>query len=696
MRASILRGKHAHKSLFLGAVLASALLLITGRSDAVGTRRFVLEQGADFKGGDLTGVAIDSSGRVRPGFDLRHVTLEQAPVIWSAFAREDKSLLLGTGQEGKVLEFRGERVAAEYETGGLVVTSIVEAWGGTVILASLPQGKLWKVERGKLLSFAQLTGIEHIWQLAFDKRKGVLYAATGPDGKLVRIERDGRFEVLFDAPEAHLLSLAVLADGAVVAGTSDKAKLYRIEGPGKVATLYDFGRTEVRAIVVAPNRDIYAIANDIKTTGAALTARPGTSDTPSGPSSSASAPSSSKSKGRGQLWRFSSDGSSELLLDDDSEHFTSLALGKEGQPYVGTGVEGRVYTVNKQRQSVLVADLEARQVSAMLLGGPVAALFSSDASGVHLVNGQGGKQSIWTSKVLDAGIRASYGRVDWEATGAVEVMARSGNTKEPDDTWTAWCAPLRAKGRAGVAEGRYLQLRVRFSVDSEAALTRIEVPFVTDNQRAVVTKIDVAGGGLDRSLGDGVVASGGPITGRNSPELNLDWSVDNPDKDALRYRVYYRLVGMGEWYDLLPPDEVLTKTTYKWDTAALPEGRYRIKVAASDELSNSPDRVTRHEFESGLVTVDNTPPALVDLELLGGRLRGRAVDGVGPIARIELSIAGSNEWIPLRPTDSIFDESAESFDIDVSSWLPLPRKIVAVRAYDSANNYVVRHLLPGQ
>ena len=71
-----------------------------------------------------------------------------------------------------------------------------------------------------------------------------------------------------------------------------------------------------------------------------------------------------------------------------------------------------------------------------------------------------------------------------------------------------------------------------------------------------------------------MVASGGPITGRNSPELNLDWSVDNPDKDTLRYRVYYRLVGMGEWYDLLPPDEVLTKTSYKWDTAALPEGRY--------------------------------------------------------------------------------------------------------------------------
>ena len=166
-----------------------------------------------------------------------------------------------------------------------------------------------------------------------------------------------------------------------------------------------------------------------------------------------------------------------------------MALGKDGQPYVGTGVEGRVYTVNKQRQSVLVADIEARQISALLLGGPVPALFSSDTSGVHLVHGQGGKQSIWTSKVLDAGIRANYGRVDWEASRAVEVagwLATRGDKQSRG-------APLRAKGRTLVPEGRYLQLRVRFAVDSEAALTRIEVPFVTDNQRAVVTKIDVAG-----------------------------------------------------------------------------------------------------------------------------------------------------------------------------------------------------------
>jgi hypothetical protein len=395
------------------------------------------------------------------------------------------------------------------------------------------------------------------------------------------------------------------------------------------------------------------------------------------------------------LLKLGADGVPEILLDDDSEHYTSLALGKDGQPYVGTGVEGRVYSVNAQRQNVLVADLDARQVTAMLLTGPVPALLTSDTAGVHELQGQGGKLALFTSKVLDAGIRANFGRIDWEATGDIEIMARSGNTKEPDDTWSAWSAPLRAAGRATVPPGRYFQLRARFALDKDAILSRVEVPFVTDNQRAIVTRIDVSSNSSERTSGDGMVASGGPIVGRGNPELSVDWSIDNPDKDTLRYRVYYRVVGSNVWYDMLPSDEVLTKTNYKWDTSALPEARYRLKIVATDEPANPPDRVTRHELESGVVTVDNTPPTLVDLERVGKRLRGRAIDGIGPIARIEVSIAGSNEWIPLRPTDSIYDESTEGFDVDLGDWLPAGKRIIAVRAYDSANNYVVRHVLSG-
>jgi len=222
-------------------------------------------------------------------------------------------------------------------------------------------------------------------------------------------------------------------------------------------------------------------------------------------------------------------------------------------------------------------------------------------------------------------------------------------------------------------------------------LSRIVVFFITDNQRAILTRVEATpGGSTDRGSSDGVAASGGPITGRASSEMNLEWQVDNPDKDALRYRVKYQALGTAVWYDLLQPNEVLSKASYKWDTSTVPEGRYRVLVEASDELSNPPQRITRHSLESGVIVVDSTPPAVQDLSLVGRRLKLRAVDGVSPIQRVEISVVGSDAWFPLDSTDGVFDEPNESVDADVSAIVPPGKKLVAVRVYDAVGNFVVR------
>ena len=37
------------------------------------------------------------------------------------------------------------------------------------------------------------------------------------------------------------------------------------------------------------------------------------------------------------------------------------------------------------------------------------------------------------------------------------------------------------------------------------------------------------------------------------------------------------------------------------------------------------------------------------------------------IARIEVSIAGSDEWRPLAPKDGVFDEADETFDANIAA-----------------------------
>ena len=85
--------------------------------------------------------------------------------------------------------------------------------------------------------------------------------------------------------------------------------------------------------------------------------------------------------------------------------------------------------------------------------------------------------------------------------------------------------------------------------------------------------------------------------------------------------------------------------------------------------------------------VDNTPPVLRGLEGRGRHVTGEVVDGVGPIARIEVSVDGRDEWRPFLPKDGVFDEAVEPFDLDVSSLVPAGDHVVAVRAFDSAGNF---------
>jgi hypothetical protein len=670
----------------LTKLVGCALIFAAAQASAVGTRRFVLDKAADFKGGDLKGVAVDSAGQVRAGLNLGALPISQGNAIWSALPLADGSLLLGTGNEGKLLKVQNGAVSVLAETKALVVTSLAEAWGGAVVLGTLPDGKIMKWERGKLSDLVTLKDTEHVWQVAFDAKSKALYAATGPEGKLYRVTATGDAQVYFDAPEQHLMSVAVAPDGTVYAGASDKAKLYKLTGPGRATVLYDFGRTEVRAIAVSPKGEVFAIANEIKGSAPPSRSKPGADTNPAGP---VSAP--PKIKGKGTLYRFALDGTPDQLLDDAEEHYTSLTLGEDGKPYVGTGVEGRVYSVDTNHNSVLVADVEERQIGALIMAGKQQVVAASDPAVLHAVRGIGGPDAIWTSKVLDAGIRARFGRLSWESSAPVEVSTRTGNTKEPDDTWSGWSNGATATTLVDSPPARYLQIRARFNKDPKAVLSSVDVAFLTDNLRAVVTQVDAKGAGG----GDGdeaLTSSGGPVSKKPETAIALSWKVDNPDKDELRYRLQYRLIGTNTWYDLLKPSEKLTKESYSWDTSDLPEGRYRIRVIASDELSNPPDRVTRDEMESGVVLVDNTPPSIENLRVAGRRVQGIAIDGVGPIQRIEIALSGSDEWRPFFPKDGIFDEQREEFDADVSTLVTSVPALLSVRVYDKANNFVVRNV----
>ncbi|MDP8998661.1 MAG: hypothetical protein M3O46_00955, partial [Myxococcota bacterium] len=503
----------------------------------------------------------------------------------------------------------------------------------------------------------------------------------------------GASSVYFKSDDPFVVSLAVGDDGVVYAGTSGKGVLYRIAGPGRATVLFDFPGEDVHAIATAPGHVVWAIVNESpsgatsESSETASTHRNTSGRTPPGPT-----PAPRSKPGKGSLWRVDAQQRPERLMHHDEFHYVSLALDEHGAPYVGTGAEGRVYTVDDAHVVSLVADTDERQIGAIVAAGRVRFVMGSDPAVFHRILAVGGPDAVWTSKALDTGLHARFGHVSWNGAGLPAVSTRTGDGQTPDATWTAWTAPVANGATITSPPGRFIQVRARLR-DSATTISNVTLAFVTENLRAVVTEVAARQKGVVHESKEGIVQSGSEPPKHDSV-LHVTWKVDNPDSDDLRYRVQFRREGGVRWLDATKADDVLTKPELDWDTASLPEGKYRVRVDASDEISNPPDRVTHHALETPPVLVDNTPPFFRTIAMQGHRLRAEVVDGLGPIARIEVAIDGRLEWRPLAPADGVFDTADEMVDADISTLMPHGPgpHIVAVRVYDAAGNFVVRDI----
>jgi hypothetical protein len=169
--------------------------------------------------------------------------------------------------------------------------------------------------------------------------------------------------------------------------------------------------------------------------------------------------------------------------------------------------------------------------------------------------------------------------------------------------------------------------------------------------------------------------------------LKLRWKVENPDNDELIYKLWFRQEGDSVWRSLGGPDP-LGKPEYDWNTDSVPDGRYAIRVWASDEKVTPADRALDHQFESPPFLVDNTKPEILGLAAhptTPMRVTGRAHDAGSVISAIEFAVDGG-EWRPAQPDDGLLDERDEAFTIQVPKSLAPGPHIINVRAWDSADN----------
>jgi outer membrane protein assembly factor BamB len=664
----------------LTAGVALPLSFLVTPVDAVSTRSFVLDSDASLSAGELDGTAVHSDGSVTLGVQTRRIGLDEAAMAW-CFARGSGAVFIGTGNDGKIYRLAGDDVSEFAATGQLVVTSLAFD-GGQLYAGTLPEARIYKIDgQGQVQELARPDGAEHIWDLAV--HDGTLYAATGPEGKVFAIDATGNAQVYWDSEASHVMSLAVADDGTLYAGTSDDAVVVRLQGPGRAEVVYDFPGNEVTAITIRDG--ILAVAaNEFPDPPSAPTTTTTTTTT-----TTKAAGSTRPRAGKGRLYRIGSDGRTERVLAQEDGHYTSVQIAADGTIYAGAGKDGRIFRVSPNDDTATWIDVDERQVLAIDLTGNDPLFLTGDGAAIYRVVTGEPNSAIWTSKVLDASFSARFGELTWRGTGALSFQTRSGNSEEPNETWSEWSAAAHSPGPIRSPSARFLQVRARFPRDADARLLAVVAHYLPQNQRArleevglkVAKKASGDAASKNRSADDPPVASS---------KLSLSWKVENPDEDRLRYRVRYRNESQSQWRDMLRPGEELTDDEYVWETSGLPDGWYIIEVEASDELANPETQTLRTRRTSEPLLVDNHPPIIDSIRVNGRRVVGRVVDSLGPIAKLEYAVDG-RDFRPFFPVDDLLDTRDERFDLDLSS-LPAGSHIIAVRAWDAGGNSVTAEL----
>jgi sugar lactone lactonase YvrE len=667
-----------------------ALLLLPSVAFATTTRFFRHTTAKDFEEGEATGTLILSAGDVVPGFKTARVPIDAAFAWCAALSRDGRVAYFGTGDDGRVYAVSTNRNDKAQQLAKLDtpwVTALAVRPDGSLVAGSTPGGAVFILDpqTGANAPFAKLPA-EHVWALLVDPKTAVTYVATGTPGKVFAIDKSGGQRLVWDSGDKHVTALAFGLDGSLLAGTAEEAILYRVSPDGRALALHDFEADEIRAIVRAGNATYLAV-NDFDrpsdATAVAVVPTPGKGTRINlGPAPASGTVARSETiKARAAVYRLEDDGRIEQVFALADGYFTSMLVDPAGDVFAASGNQGKVYRISPDRTAALAVDLPERQALALvrtadgfLVGsGDVGALFRvRPAVGV-------GADATYLSRVLDADGPAAWGSLRWSGSADLVFETRSGNTAKPDRSWTDWKKPSATRHLGDEGQGkvqspgaRYLQYRVVLPA-GKSVLREVTASCLPQNQRARITDIYLDPGTTPTT----------PTPRSHSPLLKLRWKVENPDNDELVYRLSFRIDGETVWRPLGGPDP-LTKAEYDWNTESVPDGRYVIRVWASDEKVTPSDRALDSTFESPPFLVDNARPEVLDLTARPSIVTGRAHDAGSVITQIEFSVDG-DDWRPVSPDDRILDESDEPFSLKLPH-LPAGPHIVTVRAWDSADN----------
>jgi len=705
---------------------------------------------ADFLKGELENLAIDTGGQLVLGPSTELIYETSSPFLWSMIAAPDGSLFVGTGNEGKVFRVDAQgRGSVFFDSAELEVHAIAPAPDGGLYVGTSPDGKIYKVDRnGGATTFFDPED-KYIWALTIDPR-GNLYAGTGEKGVVYKIAPGGTGAPFYRTNATHATSLAVNGAGELLVGTGSPGRVLKVDAEGKGFLLLDSPFQEIRALRFDDKGMLYVGGLNGRASGGSATPPVDlTSDRPtpdpgrtlvpsvsvevtsisiaSVPSASTGAARDDARAAKGAVYRINPDGVWDQLWESRDDSPYDLTFDQEGAVLIGTGSKGKMYRLQGDPlRPTLVARASAQQVTALYRDGRGRLYYATANPGkIFRLAADRAVRGTYESEPRDAQMVATWGTLSWRGrtTGGsrIELFTRTGNTQTPDETWSAWSRAYSDPIGSPITspKARYLQWRAVLTGRGDGpVLTSVTAAYLQRNLRPQVRSITVHPPGIvfqkafsggepdlagfdDQTTPDRKLAvaaaqpsgGGAPVLGRRAYQKGLQtlvWRADDGNDDELVYDVLYRREGETTWKTLR---QAISDLILVWDTTAVPNGTYIVKIVASDAPSNPGDDALGGDLESSSLEIDNTPPVIT---ASGVRVdRGRSIvsfevkDDHSPIQRVEVSEDGQR-WRGVSPVDGIADSREERYQLTIDGLLT--ERGLTLRAIDTMNNVAAAHV----
>ncbi|MDH4238892.1 MAG: PQQ-binding-like beta-propeller repeat protein, partial [Phycisphaerae bacterium] len=547
--------------------------------------------------------------------------------------------------------------------------------------------RLCRFKNDKYEVIFELAEDKYIFAIAVDVG-GNIYLGTGPEGKVYKLESSGKNpQLVYDSQDKNILSLATGQDGFVYAGSDSRGLIYKINPRTKTATvLYDSDQPEITALLFTEDGDLHAAATSAKIVQAQtqfaaqlpLAGRPEekeeeeTKSTSEGglrlkianiktgagksPAKSPIPPRKPARPGQAScIYKITSDG---FVTDIFSEAAVFFCLAEQDKKLlVGTGNSAQLFTVDpaSEQEAIIYEDEQASQITAVNVRRNTVYLGTANPAKLIKLGSGFASEGTYTSDLIDAGQPAQWGKLQIEADipQGCKVLAasRSGNVKDVNDpTFSEWTELIEVTQPVQLhcPLGRFCQYKLVLQSNGPKTpiIREIAVASSVPNLAPKVESVDVS-----------------PISAPGKQgEFKISFKAEDDNGDKIIYKIDIRKIGRTNWIEL--KDELETDI-FEWDGKTVEDGRYEVRVTASDERSNNSATKLTGSRISEQVIVDNTAPVIkkhsIDKDNKTITLKLLVSDEFSAIGRLNYTVDSNEKWKGTMPDDMVYDTTDEDF-----------------------------------